>query len=70
MSGPFQAWWHEHRFDSDGQTTLMADLVEFEAPFGVLGRAVSAVCLTRYMTGLLEKRNRWLVEALTSPHSA
>ncbi len=70
VSGPFRAWWHEHRFDGDEQTTLMTDLVEFEAPLGMLGRAVSAVFLTRYMTGLLEKRNRWLVEALTSAHSA
>ena len=43
----------------------MTDRIEFEAPAGPIGRAVNRLVLTRYMTRLIEQRNRWLVDALT-----
>jgi ligand-binding SRPBCC domain-containing protein len=66
VAGPFRRWWHEHRFDVDGDGTLMTDRVEFEAPLGPVGRAVAAIFLTRYMTRLLDTRNQWLAAALTT----
>jgi ligand-binding SRPBCC domain-containing protein len=65
-SGPFRRWWHEHRFEEAESGTLMIDVVEFESPAGRIGRLVNALILTRYMTRLLEKRNVWLVGALSS----
>jgi ligand-binding SRPBCC domain-containing protein len=59
-SGPFRRWWHEHRFESTGDGTLMTDVVEFESPSGPVGRLVNALVLARYMTNLLEQRNAWL----------
>ncbi|MFL6108120.1 MAG: SRPBCC family protein [Marmoricola sp.] len=66
VSGPFARWWHEHLFESRDGFTLMTDTVEFASPLGRLGRLVDRLYLTRYMTRLLERRNAWLVEALTA----
>ena len=66
-SGPFRRWWHEHRFEPVAGGTLMTDVVEFEAPAGAVGRLVNVLVLTRYMTTLLERRNAWLMDALSSP---
>lgn len=67
QSGPFRRWWHEHRFEPAVGGTLMTDVVEFEAPVGVVGRLANVLVLTRYMTKLLKQRNEWLVDALSTP---
>jgi ligand-binding SRPBCC domain-containing protein len=64
LAGPFRRWWHEHRFEAVPGGTLMTDVVEYTSPAGPLGRLVDRLVLTRYLTGLLSVRNRWLVEAL------
>ncbi|WP_328532067.1 SRPBCC family protein [Nocardioides sp. NBC_00368] len=69
QSGPFRRWWHEHRFEPTVGGTLMTDVVEFEAPAGVVGRLANGLVLTRYMTKLLERRNAWLRDALSSPEA-
>ena len=68
-SGPFRRWRHEHRFVASEGGTVMTDLVEFEAPLGAIGRRVSRLVLTRYMTQLLEERNRWLAQELAAAPS-
>ena len=77
VTGPFSRWWHEHRFEEippgDGAagdptairtSTRMIDVAEFEAPLGVLGRIAERLVLRRYMSRLLQRRNRWLAEQL------
>ena len=64
VRGPFGRWWHEHRFAAAAGGTEMVDLVDFASPLGPLGRVVDALVLTRYLTRLLEQRNRWLVQEL------
>lgn len=69
--GPFRRWRHEHHFAADdaagnGSGTVMRDVVEFTSPLGVLGRAVDALVLRRYMVKLIAERNahiKALVEA-------
>lgn len=39
--GPFAAWEHTHSFFADGDATVLRDHVEYELPFGVLGRTVA-----------------------------
>ncbi|HET7325410.1 MAG TPA: SRPBCC family protein [Halococcus sp.] len=36
--GPFPRWVHTHSFYADGERTLVRDHVEYELPFGELGR--------------------------------
>jgi len=38
----------------------MIDLFTFRAPLGILGRVAEVLVLTRYMKGLLLRRNRYL----------
>ncbi|WP_029291241.1 SRPBCC family protein [Cellulomonas sp. HZM] len=65
VSGPFRRWWHEHRFEPVPGGTLMTDVVEYVSPAGSVGRLVDRAVLERYMTRLLEQRNRWLAEELS-----
>jgi ligand-binding SRPBCC domain-containing protein len=39
--GPFPSWQHTHSFYADGPETLIRDHVEYELPFGSLGRIAS-----------------------------
>jgi len=40
--GPYRCWWHEHRFETEGEdVTRMDDRVLYAAPFGLLGRLVN-----------------------------
>jgi len=64
LSGPFERWWHEHRFEPYGAGTRMIDTAEFRSPLGVLGTAVDRLVLEAYMTRLLSRRNDWLKQEL------
>jgi ligand-binding SRPBCC domain-containing protein len=39
--GPFAEWVHTHLFYADDGATIVRDSVDYELPFGVLGRAVA-----------------------------
>jgi ligand-binding SRPBCC domain-containing protein len=57
LRGWFRSFCHDHYFATvDGQT-VMRDVMQFEAPFGLLGRLVEKFVLTRHMKDLLERRN-------------
>jgi ligand-binding SRPBCC domain-containing protein len=43
--GPFRAWRHEHHFIEENGTTILMDRIEYELPFGLLGRAVDALLM-------------------------
>jgi ligand-binding SRPBCC domain-containing protein len=68
VAGPFRRWHHEHTFtwDEASETTIMRDVIDFAAPFGVLGWLVTKILLLRYMRRLIEDRNSYLVRALAS----
>lgn len=57
----------EHTGERAVGGTTMIDTVRYDAPLGPLGRIAERVVLTRYLTGLLERRNAWLREDLTAP---
>jgi ligand-binding SRPBCC domain-containing protein len=39
LTGPFRKWKHSHKFDNlDGKQTKIVDTVEFELPYGILGK--------------------------------
>lgn len=58
IQGLFQSIRHEHHFSSVNGRTLMKDIFVFESPLGILGRLFNWLILTRYMTSLLEERNK------------
>ncbi len=62
VSGAFKSFRHEHIFGVLNSQTIMTDKFEFQSPYGILGKLVNAIFLTRYMTKLLETRNTFLKE--------
>ena len=38
LKGPYAYWHHEHRFEVDGNQTIMHDCVTYALPFGFLGQ--------------------------------
>jgi ligand-binding SRPBCC domain-containing protein len=63
VSGAFKSMRHEHIFlELDEKTTLMKDILYFEAPFGILGRIVERLVLKPYMKRFIEYRNQKLKE--------
>ena len=62
VTGAFKSFRHEHHFRAIQGQTAMTDVFVFESPYGVLGRMVNALFLERYMTKLLEERNRVIKE--------
>lgn len=51
---------HDHAFGENSAGTLMLDRFEFESPFGILGKVVDRVFLSRYMRGFIVRRNEAL----------
>jgi ligand-binding SRPBCC domain-containing protein len=63
VSGAFKSMRHEHIFlELDEKTTLMKDILYFEAPIGILGRIVERLVLKPYMKRFIEYRNQKLKE--------
>lgn len=56
LGAPFAEMVHDHRFERDGDGTLMVDDFRFRSPLGPLGRVVDATVLERYMARLLRER--------------
>lgn len=66
VKGPFKRYHHVHYFDDDDTGTCMRDVVEFAAPFGLLGLAAERLMLRRHMTALIDLRNAQLREHLAA----
>lgn len=57
MQGDLTSFQHEHHFKSIDNGMLLIDLVDFEMPYGQLGRWFNSLYFTRYMESLLHRRN-------------
>ncbi len=62
IEGDFKSMKHAHYFKPCDNGTIMIDLFDFETPYGAIGKAFNNVYLTRYMSRLLEQRNRLIKE--------
>lgn len=66
VRGPFNTFRHVHKFQRENDGTMMIDEIEFEAPFGALGRLTARLVLKPYLQDLIQSRNHFLVSAPTS----
>lgn len=57
VAGDFQNFQHEHHFKAVKNGTIMIDLVNFETPYGFLGKIANSIFLRSYIEKLLLKRN-------------
>ncbi|WP_127533984.1 SRPBCC family protein [Paenibacillus kobensis] len=60
LKGAFKSMKHKHEFEERDGITVMKDTLIFEAPLGLLGRAVEKIILKKYMKSFLEYRNEKL----------
>ena len=54
--GRFRLFCHDHYFEPSAEGTRMIDVLEFESPWGVLGKLVNRLFLTGYLERLLRTR--------------
>lgn len=58
VKGAFKSFKHEHHFSDINGGTLMIDYFDYQSPLGFLGKLADKLFLQKYMTDLLEERNR------------
>ena len=66
VRGMFRSFCHDHYFETSEGRTLMKDVLMFEAPLGLLGRAAERLVLQKHTRRLPERRNvsiRWAAES-------
>jgi ligand-binding SRPBCC domain-containing protein len=62
QKGAFKSMRHEHHFCKIPEGTLMTDVFEYEAPFGLAGKIFGRLYLKQYMIRLLRIRNNLIKE--------
>ncbi|PZR26796.1 MAG: cell division protein [Citrobacter freundii] len=55
--GDFKLLKHEHHFKPCDNGTIMIDIINFESPYGAVGKGFNKVYLTKYLRKLIEQRN-------------
>lgn len=63
VHGPFRRFRHEHRFEGVEGRTVVVDLVRFDAPGWMIGRAAEQLFLGAYLSRLIGERNEYLTAA-------
>jgi ligand-binding SRPBCC domain-containing protein len=55
-SGPYRLWRHTHRFEDQGSSTMMRDLVEYAEPLGALGWVAHVLFVERALDRIFDFR--------------
>ena len=66
VRGAFQHICHDHYFEQQSDQTYMRDICDYAAPFGIIGRMVEELILTKYLRRLLETRNAFIKQIAES----
>lgn len=62
VKGDFLSFHHEHHFKPTANGTIMIDLLNFETPYGMLGKIANRIFLRSYLEKLLTRRNAVIKE--------
>lgn len=65
--GDFKLLKHEHHFKPCDNGTIMIDIINFEAPYGTVGKTFNKLYLTKYLRKLIEHRNGVIKEFAEGP---
>lgn len=60
QKGAFKKFHHQHTFESDGLDCIMTDELDMEAPFGIIGKVVTALVLKGHIKKFLIIRNNFI----------
>lgn len=63
LQGDFRSLRHEHYFKPCENGTIVIDILQYELPYGWLGRLFNRFLLGPYLKQLLEQRNRLIRES-------
>ena len=66
VRGAFKRIEHDHYFETQGDSTKMIDVFDFDAPLGFLGKIAESLFLTKYLKKFLEERNICIKNAAES----
>jgi len=55
--GDFKSFKHEHHFKPVSNGTIMIDQLNFESPYGLIGKWMNAIYLKNYLENILQARN-------------
>ena|ERR1700752_2871811 len=58
--GPFKKIHHQHLFTKHNGKTIMTDIFDIEAPFGIFGKLAERLFLLNYMKRFLIMRNEFI----------
>lgn len=58
LEGTFKSFKHQHIFKTNANKTIMINILEFESPFGVIGKIFNFIFLKNYLKNFLLKRNK------------
>jgi ligand-binding SRPBCC domain-containing protein len=62
--GPYRSWRHVHKFRAVGGGTEIIDVVEYELPFGAVGRVAHTLVVARQLRAIFAHRARVVAEML------
>jgi ligand-binding SRPBCC domain-containing protein len=57
LNGPYKVWIHQHRFEADGETTIIRDTVRYQIPFGILGALAHLLFVRRDLRRIFAYRH-------------
>lgn len=60
--GPYRSWRHEHTLAASGRGVVMRDRVDYELPFGALGRWMAGWWVRRSLDRIFDHRTRVIRE--------
>lgn len=66
LKGRFKSFKHQHIFKQEGKNTIMTDILEFESPFGIIGKLFNRFFLKNYMRNFLLERNAMIKKIVES----
>lgn len=57
IKGDFKTFNHEHYFKAVENGTIVIDKINFESPYGIIGKMANSIFLTSYLEKFLTKKN-------------
>jgi ligand-binding SRPBCC domain-containing protein len=64
--GPYKLWRYHHEFIPNQNGVLMVDTVDYELPFGIIGKMVHSLMVKKKLKHIFDYRNQ-VLEALFKP---
>lgn len=60
VEGRFKSFKHQHTFSEENGITIMKDEIQYETPFGIIGKLFDKFVLKNYLTDFIQERNEFI----------